>query len=58
MKLQLKPPPKPRRNKRVTVLLTKEEVRAIKKHLGGDVSLSGFLRDKVIEQLRKETVDE
>jgi hypothetical protein len=58
MKLQLKPPPKPRRNKRVTVLLTKEEVRAIKKHLGCDVSLSGFLRDKILEQLRKETVDE
>jgi hypothetical protein len=58
MKLRLKPPPKPRRNRRVTVLLTKEEVRAIKKYLGSDVSLSGFLRDKILAQLRKEKVDE
>jgi hypothetical protein len=52
MKLQLKPPPKPRRNKRVTVLLTKEEVRAIKKHLGGE-PISAYLRNIIIEKLRE-----
>jgi hypothetical protein len=45
-----------RRTERVFVLMTKAEVKAIKKHLGGMVSMSTYFRNQILERLRKEKV--
>jgi hypothetical protein len=43
---------KANRTHRATVLLTKEEAKAIKKYLGGE-PISAYLRNIIIEKLRE-----
>jgi hypothetical protein len=48
---------KANRTHRAIVLLTKEEVRAIKKYLGGE-PISAYLRNIILEKLREEKPNE
>jgi hypothetical protein len=46
----------PPRCERVSVLMTKDEVKAIKKYLGGNISISTYFRTQILERLRKEKI--